>query len=112
MGNICCQNKVRDLNIKKTIFIKKEFDISIYNPIILGDGVSGNSYKLKINNKLLTCKKVKKEHFNKKFTIFTRRLFRDCKRCFQYRVWNRNNKRQRNTSSRRFKILFPRTSRN
>ena len=64
MGNICCQNKVRDLNIQKTIFIKKEFDISIYNPIILGDGVSGNSYKLKINNKLLTCKKVKKEHFN------------------------------------------------
>lgn len=64
MGNICCQNKVTDLNIKKTIFIKKEFDIYVYDPIILGDGVSGNSYKLKINNKTLTCKKVKKEHFD------------------------------------------------
>jgi len=64
MGNICCQNKVTDLNIKKTIFIKKEFDIYVYDPIILGNGVSGNSYKLKINNKTLTCKKVKKEHFD------------------------------------------------
>jgi|TARA_B110000971_G_scaffold105709_1_gene108478 calcium-dependent protein kinase len=64
MGNICCQNKVRDLNIKNTIFIKKGFDISIYDPIVLGNGISGISYKLNINNKLLTCKKVKKSHFN------------------------------------------------
>ena len=30
----------------------------------MGQGISGNSYKLKINNKLLTCKRVKKKHFN------------------------------------------------
>ena len=66
MGNICgCHNRVTDLDIKKnTIFTKKEFDITLYDPEILGQGISGNSYKLKINNKLLTCKRVKKKHFN------------------------------------------------
>lgn len=66
MGNICgCHNRVTDLDIKKnTIFTKKEFDITLYDPEILGNGISGNSYKLKINNKLLTCKRVKKKHFN------------------------------------------------
>ena len=53
MGNICgCHNRVTDLDIKKnTIFTKKEFDITLYDPEILGQGISGNSYKLKINNK-------------------------------------------------------------
>ena len=50
MGNICgCNNRVTDLDLKKNeIFTKKKFDITLYEPEILGNGISGNSYKPKL----------------------------------------------------------------
>tara|TARA_B100000902_G_scaffold76080_1_gene80912 strand:+ start:345 stop:1226 length:882 start_codon:yes stop_codon:yes gene_type:complete len=71
MGNSCvfsCWNnrvEVVDNNIKKNTLVKTDnFDIKKYNPMILGCGVSSNAFKLNMNNHIITCKKVKKQHFD------------------------------------------------
>jgi len=71
MGNSCvfsCWNNriaVVDNNIKKNNLVKADnFDIEKYNPMILGNGVSCKAFKLNMNNHKITCKKVKKKHFN------------------------------------------------
>ena len=52
MGNICgCHNRVTDLDIKKnTIFTKKEFDITLYDPEILGNGIDIVDMKKEISD--------------------------------------------------------------
>ena len=71
MGNSCvfscCHNRVNvvDNNINNNSLIKtKNFDMFLYNPLILGNGSSGNTYKIIMNNHKITCKKVKKKHFD------------------------------------------------
>ena len=70
MGNSCvfsCWNNriaVVDENLKKFDLVKTDkFDIDKYNPMILGNGISGKAFKLNMNNHKITCKKVKKNHF-------------------------------------------------
>ncbi len=71
MGNSCIfsclSNRVAvvDENIKNNTLVKTDnFDIEKYNPMMLGFGVSGKTFKLNMNNHLITCKKVKKKHFD------------------------------------------------
>ena len=71
MGNSCvlscCHNRVNvvDNNINNNSLIKtKNFDMFLYNPLILGNGSSGNTYKIIMNNHKITCKKVIKKHFD------------------------------------------------
>lgn len=71
MGNSCvfscCHNRVNvvDNNINNNSLIKtKNFDMFLYNPLILGNGSSGNTYKIIMNNHKITCKKVTKKHFD------------------------------------------------
>ena len=67
MGNSCVfscwHNRVNvvDNTINTKSLIKTQnFDMFLYNPLILGNGSSGNTYKLVMNNHKITCKKVKK----------------------------------------------------
>ena len=71
MGNSCvfscCHNRVNvvDNTINNNSLIKtKNFDMFLYNPLILGNGSSGNTYKIIMNNHKITCKKVTKKHFD------------------------------------------------
>ena len=71
MGNSCvfsCWNNrvaVVDKSIKNNVLVKTDkFDIEQYNPMVLGFGVSSQAFKLNINNHIVTCKKVKKKHFD------------------------------------------------
>ena len=71
MGNSCvfscCHNRVNvvDNTINNNSLVKtKNFDMFLYNPLILGNGSSGNTYKIIMNNHKITCKKVTKKHFD------------------------------------------------
>ena len=71
MGNSCvfsCWNNrinVIDNTIKNNSLIKtNNFNLFNYNPLILGNGSSGNTYKIVMNNHKITCKRVKKRKFD------------------------------------------------
>jgi len=64
MGNVCCfSNRVdiRLINKTRNLIEKHEFNIAEYNPVFLGKGTSGNTYKITINSVLFTCKRVNKK---------------------------------------------------
>tara|TARA_Y100001936_G_scaffold243863_1_gene283388 strand:- start:2769 stop:3653 length:885 start_codon:yes stop_codon:yes gene_type:complete len=67
MGNICffgcVSNRVTTHEIKPFKYdIEQNFDIEIFNPINLGNGVSSETFKISMDNLNLTCKKIKKKY--------------------------------------------------
>jgi len=71
MGNSCmfscCHNRINvvDNTSNNNSLIKTQnFDMFLYNPLILGTGSSGNTYKIIMNNHKITCKKIKKTNLN------------------------------------------------
>ena len=64
MGNkLCCTNKINVASDKIPNLIEKHyFNIADYNPVFLGNGLSGNTYKITINGILFTCKKINKKY--------------------------------------------------
>jgi len=73
MGNSCVfscwsNNRVAviDKNINTDTWTLKTntFNIEKYNPMVLGNGISGKAFKLDINNHIVTCKRIGKKHFD------------------------------------------------
>ena len=67
MGNICffgcVSNRVTTHEIKPFKYdIEQNFDIEIFNPKKLGNGVSSETFKISMDNLYLTCKKIKKKY--------------------------------------------------
>jgi serine/threonine protein kinase len=64
MGNkLCCTNKINVASDKIPNLIEKHyFNIADYNPVFLGNGLSGNTYKITLKGTLFTCKKINKKH--------------------------------------------------
>mgnify|MGYP001233181040 CR=1 FL=1 len=67
MGNICffgcVSNRVTTNEIKPFKYdIEQNFDIEIFNPEKLGNGVSSETFKISMDNLNLTCKKIKKKY--------------------------------------------------
>jgi len=67
MGNICffgcVSNKVTTNEIKPFKYdIEHHFDIGVFNPEILGNGVSSETFKISMDDLNLTCKKIKKKY--------------------------------------------------